>query len=109
MIRRPPRSTLFPYTTLFRSRPRVAGVVVRELSLKPSNWRSTGALADWLAEARVPIIADVDTRQLTRHIRSKGAMRGAVALGEQPSDDGRAALAASPSMDGLHLAPHPTI
>src|SRR5207249_729345 len=40
-------------------RPRVAGVVVRELSLKPSNWRSTGALADWLAEARVPIVADV--------------------------------------------------
>jgi len=90
-------------------RPRVAGVVVRELSLKPSNWRSTGALADWLAEARVPIIADVDTRQLTRHIRSKGAMRGAVARGEQPSDDVRAALAASPSMDGLDLATRATI
>src|SRR3989442_1310959 len=52
-------------------RPRVAGVVVRELSIKPSNWRSTGALADWLAEARVPIIADVDTRQLNRHNRSQ--------------------------------------
>src|SRR5437762_4224337 len=84
-------------------RPRVAGVVVRELSLKPSNWRSTGALADWLAEARVPIVADVDTRQLTRHIRSKGAMRGAVAPGEQPSEAVRAALAARPSMDGLDL------
>src|SRR5947207_8662879 len=85
-------------------RPRVAGVVVRELSLKPSNWRSTGALADWLAEARVPIVADVDTRQLTRHIRSKGAMRGAVAPGEQPSEAVRAPLAARPSMDGLDLA-----
>ena len=90
-------------------RPRVAGVVVRELSLKPSNWRSTGALADWLAEARVPIVADVDTRQLTRHIRSKGAMRGAVAAGEQPTDEVRAALAASPSMDGLDLATHATV
>jgi len=50
-------------------RPRVAGVVVRELSGKPSNWRATGTLADWLAAARVPIVADVDTRQLTRHIR----------------------------------------
>src|SRR5206468_1645208 len=90
-------------------RPRVAGVVVRELSVKPSNWRSTGTLAEWLAEARVPLVADVDTRQLTRHIRSKGAMRGAVAPGEQPSDAVRAALAASPSMDGLDLATPATI
>jgi carbamoyl-phosphate synthase small subunit len=90
-------------------RPRVAGVVVRELSVQPSNWRSTGALGDWLASARVPLVAGVDTRQLTRHIRSKGAMRGAVALGEQPSDAVRAALAASPSMDGLDLATHATI
>jgi carbamoyl-phosphate synthase small subunit len=89
-------------------RPRVAGVVVRELSLKPSNWRATGALADWLAEARVPIVAEVDTRQLTRHIRSKGAMRGVVAMGERPTEDVRAALAASPSMDGLDLATRAT-
>ncbi len=90
-------------------RPRVAGVIVRELSLKPSNWRATGALADWLAAARVPIVADVDTRQLTRHIRSGGAMRGVVALGERPSDEVRAALAASPSMNGLDLASAATI
>jgi carbamoyl-phosphate synthase small subunit len=90
-------------------RPRVAGVVVRELSIKPSNWRATGPLAEWLASARIPIVTDVDTRQLTRHIRSKGAMRGAVALGERPSDAVRAALAASPSMDGLDLATHATI
>src|SRR5437762_4575181 len=90
-------------------RPRVAGVVVRELSVQPSNWRATGALADWLAAARVPLVADVDTRQLTRHIRSKGAMRGAVAVGEQPTDAVRTALAASPSMDGLDLATQATI
>ncbi len=90
-------------------RPRVAGVVVRELSARASNWRSTGDLIDWLAEARVPLVSDVDTRQLTRHIRSKGAMRGAVALGEQPSDAVKAALAASPSMDGLDLATKATI
>src|SRR5207248_3743381 len=90
-------------------RPRVAGVVVRELSARPSNWRSTGALADWLAAARVPLVADVDPRQLTRYIRSKGAMRGAVAVGEQPNDAVRTALAASPSMDGLDLATQATI
>ena len=90
-------------------RPRVAGVVVRELSGKPSNWRSTGSLIDWLADARVPLVADVDTRRLTRHIRSKGAMRGVVAAGPAPTDDVRAALAASPSMDGLDLASAATI
>jgi len=90
-------------------RPRVAGVVVRELSLKPSNWRATGSLLDWLAQAKIPIVADVDTRQLTRHIRSKGAMRGVVAPGAEPTDAVRAALAASPSMDGLDLASAATI
>ena len=90
-------------------RPRVAGVVVRELSARASNWRSTGDLIDWLAEARVPLVADVDTRQLTRHIRSKGAMRGVVSLGDKPTDDVKAALAAAPSMDGLDLASVATI
>jgi carbamoyl-phosphate synthase small subunit len=90
-------------------RPRVAGVVVRELSLKPSNWRSTGGLLDWLTEAKVPIISEVDTRQLTRHIRSKGAMRGVLAVGAEPTPAVRAALAASPSMDGLDLASVATI
>ena len=85
-------------------RPRVAGVVVRELSARASNWRATGDLIDWLAEARVPLVSEVDTRQLTRHIRSRGAMRGVVAVGEGPNDEVRAALAASPSMDGLDLA-----
>jgi len=89
--------------------PRVAGVVVRELSLKPSNWRATGPLAEWLAGAHVPIVTDVDTRQLTRHIRSKGAMRGVAAPGDQPTDEIRAALAASPSMNGLDLASCATI
>jgi len=90
-------------------RPRVVGVVVRELSRAPSNWRSTGPLLEWLADAKVPLIADVDTRQLTRHIRSKGAMRGVLALGEKPTDVIAAALAASPSMNGLDLASVATI
>jgi carbamoyl-phosphate synthase small subunit len=90
-------------------RPRVAGVIVRELSAYPSNWRSTGPLLEWLAAERVPLIADVDTRRLTRHIRSKGAMRGVLAVGEAPDDRVRAALNASPSMDGLDLATRATI
>ena len=90
-------------------RPHVAGVVVRELSTAPSNWRSTGGLLEWLAEARVPIIAEIDTRQVTRYIRSKGAMRGVIALGERPDKTVEAQLAASPRMDGLDLASQATI
>jgi carbamoyl-phosphate synthase small subunit len=90
-------------------RPRVAGVIVRELSRVPFNWRATGTLLDWLSAERVPIVTDVDTRQLTRHIRSRGAMRGVVAMGERPTDDVRAALDGSPAMDGLDLASAATI
>ena len=90
-------------------RPRVAGVIVRELSRVPFNWRATGTLLDWLAAERAPIVTGVDTRAVTRHIRSRGAMRGVVALGERPSDDVRGALAGSPSMDGLDLATAATI
>ena len=90
-------------------RPRVVGVVVRELAATPSNWRATGTLLDWLAAAKVPLVADVDTRQLTRYIRSRGAMRGVLALGEQPTDAVKNALAASPSMNGLDLASAATI
>ncbi len=90
-------------------RPRVAGVVVRELSARPSNWRATGGLLEWLTEARVPIVADIDTRQLTRHIRSKGAMRGVIAPGDRPAERVRELLEDSPRMDGLDLASRATV
>jgi carbamoyl-phosphate synthase small subunit len=84
--------------------PQVAGVVVRELSPTYSNWRATGDLATWLAKAQVPIIQDVDTRRLTRHLRSVGVMRGVIGRGQEPDEAARAALAACPSMEGLDLA-----
>ena len=86
------------------ARPMVAGVVVRELSHRASNWRATGVLDGWLAERCIPIVSDVDTRRLTRHIRDKGAMRGVVACGDEPDTEARAVLTASPSMEGLDLA-----
>jgi carbamoyl-phosphate synthase small subunit len=82
----------------------VAGVVVRELSPTYSNWRARGSLADWLGAANVPVLTGVDTRRLTRHLRSVGVLRGVVAAGEEPSAEARAALAACPSMEGLDLA-----
>jgi carbamoyl-phosphate synthase small subunit len=86
------------------ARPQVAGVVMRELSRTHSNWRAQGDLATWLGEAQVPMLEGVDTRQLTRHLRSLGVMRGVIAAGEAPTDEVRAALDACPSMEGLDLA-----
>jgi carbamoyl-phosphate synthase small subunit len=86
------------------ARPQVAGVVVRELSGRHSNWRATGDLASWLADSGRPVIQDVDTRRLTRHLRERGAMRGVIAEGAEPSDEIRQRLLASPPMQGLDLA-----
>ena len=90
------------------SRPQVSGVVVREMSRHLSNWRATRSLDDWLSAAGVPVLENVDTRRLTRHIRERGAMRGVIAGGAEPSDRLRAQLLASPSMEGLDLASRAT-
>jgi carbamoyl-phosphate synthase small subunit len=84
-------------------------VVVRELSRAYSNWRAGGPLDQWLGERGVPLLEGVDTRQLTRHIRSAGAMRGIVALGSEPSPEVRATLQASPHMEGQDLASRATL
>jgi carbamoyl-phosphate synthase small subunit len=90
------------------SGPKVAGVVVRELSRRFSNWRATRSLDDWLSESRIPILEGVDTRRLTRHIRERGAMRGVIAEGREPSPQLTLRLMESPSMDGLDLASRAT-
>jgi len=84
--------------------PQVAGVVLRELSRSYSNWRASGDLRSWLAVSNVPILDGVDTRRLTRHLRSVGVMRGVLGAGDEPDDEARAALDACPSMEGLDLA-----
>lgn len=84
--------------------PQIAGVVVRELSRNHSNWRATGDLPSWLLRAQVPILEEVDTRRLTRHLRSAGVMKGVIALGDSPTAEALAALDACPPMEGLDLA-----
>ncbi|MBL8121087.1 MAG: carbamoyl phosphate synthase small subunit, partial [Anaerolineae bacterium] len=86
------------------SGPQVAGVVVRELSGSFSNWRADGDLTSWLGSHGVPIIHSIDTRRLTKHLRSVGVMTGVIGVGETPGEDAKAALAACPSMEGLDLA-----
>lgn len=89
--------------------PQVRGVVVRELSRVPSNWQSKSSLGEWLDQAGIPIIEGVDTRRLTRHIRARGAMRGVIAIGSEPTPEITRQLLASPSMEGLDLASEATV
>lgn len=86
------------------ARPQIAGVVVRELSPTYSNWRATGGLPEWLEQHAVPVLTEVDTRRLTRHLRSVGVMKGVIGLGETPGKEALAVLDACPSMEGLDLA-----
>jgi carbamoyl-phosphate synthase small subunit len=86
------------------SRPQVAAVVAREFSRSFSNWRAEGDLLGWLAGGEVPALEEVDTRKLTRHLRTAGVMRGVIAPGTEPDRDALAALDACPSMEGLDLA-----
>jgi carbamoyl-phosphate synthase small subunit len=64
--------------------PWCAGIVVRELSDLPSNWRSVGPLEGFLRQHRVPAIVGVDTRRLTKHLRAHGALPGAFGHADRP-------------------------
>jgi carbamoyl-phosphate synthase small subunit len=61
--------------------PQVAGFIVREESPVASNWRAEGTLRDYLVANAIVAIADIDTRALTRLLRSGGVMRGIIATG----------------------------
>jgi carbamoyl-phosphate synthase small subunit len=83
---------------------RAQAMVCREMCERPSNWRATGNLNDWLAEAGVPCIAGIDTRALTRHLRERGVMRGCLSAIDLDADSLVAKARKSPSMLGLALA-----
>ena len=86
----------------------VAGFVVRELSARPSNWRSTISLPDYLAEAGVCGISGIDTRDLTIRIREHGAMQGVIVHGEADLIAAVELARDVPSMEGQDLVPEVT-
>ncbi len=86
------------------ARPQVSGFIVREAARFPSSWRSRSSLHDYLADHLVVGIRGVDTRALTRHIRSEGAMRGGIAAGDVPAGELLRRVRAHPRMEGLELA-----
>ena len=84
--------------------PQVAGFIVREAARRHSSWRATGGLEEYLLEHGVVGISQVDTRALTRHIRDRGAMRGALAPAHVPAEELMERIQALPTMEGLDLA-----
>ena len=88
-------------------RPWCRGVVVRDLPVRPSSWRSATSLDEFLVRHGVPGITGVDTRRLTRHIRDDGAMGCAFGV----ADEGRlrAAAAAEPGTTGSDLVSGVTV
>ena len=86
------------------AKPYIEGLVVREFSALASNWRSSESAQDYLERHRVPVIWDIDTRALVRHLRDVGALRGVVATDGTSVEKLIAEARALPTMAGLELA-----
>jgi carbamoyl-phosphate synthase small subunit len=86
-----------------------AGLIVRDVPRRPSNWRNQQALPEWMRQRGVVAIADIDTRKLTRLLRDRGAMNGALlaaATADEVLDPEKAIEAARkfPGLKGMDLA-----
>jgi carbamoyl-phosphate synthase small subunit len=83
--------------------PQVRGAIARNICHRPSNWRSTQSLPDYLKQHHVPGIYGIDTRALTRKIRMYGAMNGAISTEILDPVELLEQVQAAPSMQGLNL------
>jgi carbamoyl-phosphate synthase small subunit len=89
--------------------PHVAGFILRDESPVASNWRAEGTLRDYLVAHGIVAISDIDTRALTRLLRSSGVMRGVIATGDALDAAELVADARSiPEMEGSDLVRHVT-
>ena len=86
------------------AKPYIEGLVVREFSALSSNWRSSESAQKFLERHGVPVIWDVDTRALVRHLRDVGALRGIVATDGASEQELIAEARALPTMAGQELA-----
>jgi len=78
----------------------VRGFVVREMTDLPSHWRSHSTLHQYLAERGIPAIAEVDTRALTRHLRSRGVVMGTITR-DETAEEALARLQREPDYAGV--------
>ena len=84
--------------------PYIEGLVTREFSPVSSNWRSTQVTDEYLEKYNVPVIADVDTRAIVRHLRANGVMRGVLSTQSTDADALVAKARSIRKMDGTDLA-----
>ncbi|MBX2862799.1 MAG: glutamine-hydrolyzing carbamoyl-phosphate synthase small subunit [Leptolyngbyaceae cyanobacterium MAG.088] len=85
------------------SAPQVNGAIAKNICERPSNWRSTASLPDYLKQHNIPGIYGIDTRALTRKLRTAGAMNGAISSTILDPEQLRKQLELIPSMEGLNL------
>jgi carbamoyl-phosphate synthase small subunit len=81
-----------------------SGLIIRDLPLVHSNWRSEQSLSDYLVANNVVAIADIDTRKLTRILREKGAQAGCIIAGAMNEAEALAQAKAFPGLSGMDLA-----
>ena len=86
------------------AKPYIEALIVREFSPLASNWRSSESAQQYLERYGVPVIWDLDTRALVRHLRDVGALRGVVSTDGTPAERLVAEARALPAMAGLELA-----
>ena len=86
------------------TRPYIEGLIVREFSRVSSNWRSQQVAEEYLDQFKIPVLAEIDTRSLVRHLRDHGVMRGVISTLEADADKLIAKARSIPRMDGTDLA-----
>ena len=86
------------------ARPYIEGLIVREFSPVSSNWRSEQVTDEYMERYSVPVLAEIDTRALVRHLRTHGVMRGVISTAESNPDVLVAKARAIRKMDGTDLA-----
>ncbi len=86
------------------ARPYIEGLIVREFSRVSSNWRSEQVTDEYMERYSVPVLAEIDTRALVRHLRDNGVMRGVISTATSDTDALVAKARAIRKMDGTDLA-----
>src|SRR5579872_3476223 len=86
------------------TRPYIEGLVTREFSVHASNWRSRRVADEYLEHNRVPVISEIDTRALVRHLRTYGVMRGVISTTESNPEVLVERARSIRKMDGTDLA-----
>jgi carbamoyl-phosphate synthase small subunit len=85
-------------------KPYIEALIVRDFSSLASNWRSSETTQAYLERHGVPVIGDIDTRALVRHLREVGALRGILSTDDTPAEQLIAEARALPTMAGQELA-----